>query len=419
MQDEQQNLQDLELANRLLDSFSRISEVINTRRLDYHTRLGRILKVILEYLGVEQGSLMVLERKKHLVVRAANRPEIIGQEQTLDDERSVASWVARQQEPLFIKDIGDDKRFNKMDSANYRRNSLLSIPILHKGKVLGVINVTDKLGDRDLLKEDITRLFDFSSIILSLLVQENLQQDLRRQQRILRERNLELRKQETVRAELSRLLIHDLKGPLAEVVANLDILSYSVAEENREFLESAQIGCDRAVRMVSNLVSIGKIEDGKLVPIKEVIEPGPMLAECLSSIKGMAKIKDVELIMEVEADLPQISLDRTLIMRVMQNLLTNALGYCTGNTTIRFGCRRVIGKKQLEFYVQDQGPGIPVAKHLSIFEKYSRASNKQDTLVGTGLGLYFCRLAVDVHRGRIGLESEPGQGSRFYFTLPL
>ena len=127
----------------------------------------------------------------------------------------------------------------------------------------------------------------------------------------------------------------------------------------------------------------------------------------------------MKLILEVEADLPQISLDRTLILRVMQNLLTNALGYYTGNTTIRFGCRRVIGKKQLEFYVQDQGPGIPVAKHLSIFDKYSRASNKQDTLVGTGLGLYFCRLAVDVHRGRIGLESEPGQGSRFYFTLPL
>jgi two-component system sensor histidine kinase KdpD len=419
VQDEQQNLQDLELANRLLDSFSRISEVINARRLDYHTRLGRILKIILEYLGVEQGSLMILERKKHLVVRAANRPEIIGHEQTLDDERSVASWVARQQEPLFVKDIGNDKRFNKMDSANYRRNSLLSIPILHKGKVLGVINVTDKLGDRDLLQEDITRLFDFSSIILSLLVQENLQQDLRRQQRILRERNLELRKQETVRAELARLLIHDLKGPLAEVVANLDILSYSVAEENREFLESAQVGCDRAVRMVSNLVSIGKIEDGKLVPIKEIVEPGPMLAECLSSIKGMARIKDMKLILEVEADLPQISLDRTLILRVMQNLLTNALGYCTGNTTIRFGCRRVIGKKQLEFYVQDQGPGIPVAKHRSIFEKYSRVSNKQDTLVGTGLGLYFCRLAVDVHRGRIGVESAPGQGSRFYFTLPL
>ncbi len=417
----QKEMRDLELANRLLDSFSQIAGVINTRHLDYHGRLGRILEVILEYLRVEQGSLMVLERKKYLVVRAASRVEILGHEQTLDDERSVAAWVARHQEPLFLKDISKDKRFDRMCRSSYKRNSLLSMPILHKGKVLGVINVTDKIGDKDLLKEDITRLFDFSSVILSLLVQENLQQDLRRQQRILQERNLELRHQETLRAELSRMLIHDLKGPLSEVVANLDILSYTVSdsEENREFLESAQMGCDRAVRMVSNLVSIGKIEDGKLTPIKEVVEPAPMLAECLSSIKGMARIKDVELVLETEADLPQIALDRILILRVLQNLLTNALGYCASNTTIRFGCRRVPGKKRLEFYVQDQGPGIPASKHRTIFEKYARISDKQDALVGTGLGLYFCRLAVEIHRGRIGVESEPGQGSRFYFSLPL
>lgn len=415
----EKELRDLELANRLLDSFSQIAGVINTRNLDYSARLARILEVILEYLRVEQGSLMVLERKKYLVVRAASRTEILGHEQTIDEERSVASWVARNQEPLFIKDISKDKRFGGQCRNNYRRNSLLSMPILHKGKVLGVINVTDKIGDRDLLKEDITRLFDFSSVILSLLVQENLQRDLRRQQRILRERNLELRRQEALRAELSRMLIHDLKGPLSEVVANLDILSYTVSEDNREFLESAQMGCDRAVRMVSNLVTIGKLEDRKLTPIREVVEPEPMLAECLSSIKGMARIKSVALILEAETDLPQISLDRSLILRVLQNLLINALGYCTGNTTIRFGCRRVPGKKQLEFYVQDQGPGIPFSKQHAIFEKYARISNKQDSLVGTGLGLYFCRLAVEIHRGKIGVESELGKGSRFYFTLPL
>jgi len=412
-------LRDLELANRLLDSFSRIAGVINTPRLDYHARLGRILEVILEYLGVEQGSLMVLERKKYLVVRAASRPEILGQEQSIADEGSVASWVANHQEPLFIKDICKDSRFGGTCRSSYKKNSLLSMPILHKGKVLGVINVNDKIGPRDLLKEDITRLFDFSSVILSLLVQENLQQDLRRQQRILRERNRELRHQESLRDELSRMLIHDLKGPLSEVVANLDILSYAVSAENRALLDSAQMGCDRAVRMVSNLVSIGKIEDGKLVPIMEVVAVPPMLAECLSSIKGMARIKGVELILEVEPELPQIGLDRTLILRVLQNLLTNALGYCASKSTIRFGCRRVQGKKQLEFYVQDQGPGIQAAKQTVIFEKYARISDKQDALVGTGLGLYFCRLAVEIHRGRIFVESEPGKGSRFYFTLPL
>lgn len=412
-------LQDLAQANRLLESFSRIAGVINAKNLDYQARLAGILEVILDYLGVEHGSLMVLEREKYLVVRAASRLKIIGHEQILNDEGFVASWVARHQEPLFIADISKDKRFGEQNRGDYRRNSLLSIPLLHKGKVLGVINVTDKIGDEDLLKDDIARLFDFSSIILSLLIQENLQQDLRRKQRILRARNQELRRQETLRAELSRMLIHDLKGPLSEVVANLDIMSYTVSGENRKLLESAQMGCDRAVRMVANLVTVGKIEDGKLAPIKAVVAPGPMLAECLSSIKGLAMIKGVDLILEAESDLPMISLDRSLILRVLQNLLTNALGYCPEKSTIRFGCRPVSGKKQLEFYVHDQGPGIKAEKQRAIFEKYAMISETHDALAGTGLGLYFCRLAVELHRGRIFVESESGKGARFYFTLPL
>ncbi|MGV1100764.1 ATP-binding protein [Thiovibrio sp. JS02] len=414
-----EKIQDLELANRLLDSFSQIAAVINDKHLAYKARMGKVLSIILAYLKVEQGSIMVLERKKYLVVHAASRPELIGLAQNIEQGTSVATWVARNQEPLFIKDICKDKRFGGQCRGSYKKNSLLSVPVLHKGKVVGVINATDKIGERDLLKEDITRLFDFSSVILSLLVQENLQKELRKQQQTLRKRNQELRRQETLRGELSRMLIHDLKGPLSEVVANLDILSYMVGEEPKEFLQSAQMGCDRAVRMVSNLVTIGKIEDGKLTPIKEIVSPAPMLAECLSGIKGMATIKNITLVCEEGENLPRIELDRILILRVLQNLLTNALGYAAAGTTIRFGCKQVPGKRQLEFHVQDEGPGIPREKQRTIFEKYARISDKQDALVGTGLGLYFCRLAVEIHRGRIGVESEPGQGSRFYFTLPL
>lgn len=412
-------LQDLAQANRLLGSFARIAEVINSSRPEYASRLHRVLGIILDYLGVEHGSIMVLERKKYLVVHAASRPALIGLEQNLADHGTVASWVAAHQEPLFIKDISKDPRFAWQFRGGYRKNSLLSVPVLHQGKLLGVINVTDKRGDRDLLKDDIARLFDFSSIMLSLLVQENLQKELRRQQRVLRKRNQELRRQESLRNELSGMLIHDLKGPLSEVVANLDILSYSIADEGREFLESAQIGCDRAVRMVSNLVAIGKIEDGKLTPIREVVSPGSLLEECLSAIKGVARIRNVQLVLEAGEELPQIELDRILILRVLQNLLINALGYSPPGTTIRFGCRPVQGKKQLEFYVQDQGPGIAARKQQVIFEKYARISDRQDALAGTGLGLYFCRLAVEIHRGRIMVFSEPGAGCRFSFILPL
>ncbi len=412
------HLNDLEMANRLLESFSRIATVINAHQLNYDSRMAELLNIILEYLGVEQGSIMVLEKKKYLVVKAATRPELIGCRQTLSDN-SVASLAAKSLEPLFIPDITNDKRFKGVMRDSYKKNALLSVPIAHKGKVIGVINVTDKIGNKDLRQQDIARLLDFTSVILSLLVQQNLQGELKKQRNTLRTRNKELRHQQQLRADLSKMLIHDLKGPLSEVVANLDILSYSIADENRDFLEGAQMACDRAVRMVSNLVSVDKIEDGRMELIKEDLDSANLLGESFSNIKGLAKIKNVKLVMEQAGEGVFIKADRVLILRVLQNLLTNALGYSPPNTMIAFGCQPLSDTRQVEFYVQDQGPGIPAERHKSIFEKYARISDKHDALVGTGLGLYFCKLAVEEHNGQIGVESEIGQGSRFYFTIPV
>lgn len=411
-------VKDLAMANRLLDGFSSIAKVLQTTGLNFARRLDRILNVILDYLEVEQGSIMMLEKRNRLVVCAAKRKELIGFAQQLDDTKSVASWVARSQEPLFLPDIGKDPRFATNSGRQYKKNALLSVPIVENGKTIGVINITDKAGEKVFLKDDITRLFDFSSIVFSLLVQQNLHFELKKQKSTLKKRNDELRRQEKMRHELSGMLIHDLKGPLSEVVANLDILSYSITGSDREFLDAAQMGCDRAVRMVSNLVTVGRIEDGKMKLIREEAEPLQLLAESFSSMKGIAKIKNIALVMDKGEGLPTIMVDRIIILRVLQNLMTNALGHSPPETVIHIGCRRDSPRNRLMFYVQDQGPGIPAEKQRAIFEKYARISDKQDGLIGTGLGLYFCRLAIEVHRGTIGIESADGQGCRFYFTLP-
>jgi len=408
-----------EKRDRLLDSIFHIAKAVATSRVDYKRQINDILQIILDSLGAEQGSIMVMEKKKYLEVHAATRKDLIGMRQPLNDD-SVASWVAQNSKPLFIPDISKDPRFTGRGGNNYRKNALLSAPILHRGRAIGVINVTDKAGQSELLKEDTSCLLDFSSLLLWLVRQQELNAELKKQRNTLRKRNQELRRQERLRAELSVTLIHDLKGPLAEVVANLDILSYTISDENREFLESAQIGCDRAVRMAANLASVDKIEDGKVKLIKEEVAPLSLLEESISSIKGLAKIKEVKLILDRPTDpLPALQIDRVMILRVLQNLLTNGLGYSEPNTVITLTCRPVAGKKKLEISVQDQGPGIPANQLDTIFEKYARVSRHQSTLVGTGLGLYFCKLAVELHRGRIGVESSPGAGSRFFFTLPL
>lgn len=409
-------VKDLAQAQHLLKNISLIIQILNEKDAQLDVSLDRILKLLLEYLGVEQGSIMVHENKE-LVVLAATRPDLVGKKQPLS-EGSIAAWVARTGTPIFVPDISKDARFHSRNGA-YKKKAILSAPIIHDGKLLGVINATDKSGDRDLLQEDIAYLLDFSSLTISILVQQRLQKELQRQRNILKKKNAELKRQEKLRDELYRMLIHDLKAPLAEVVANLDILSYSITGDNREFLESAQIGCDRTVRMISNLITINIIEDGKLKPSNAETNLPGLLEEARSAIKGLARIKNVDILMDIADGLPTLFLDRVLILRVLQNLLTNALGHTQGGTNITLGCRPRPSGKKIEFFIQDQGPGIPKDKQGSLFEKYSRLSNQQDALVGTGLGLYFCKLAVELHHGGIAIDSTPGHGCRFYFTLPI
>jgi signal transduction histidine kinase len=409
-------VKNLAQAHHLLRNISLIIQILNEKEANLSISLDRILNLLLDYLGVEQGSIMVHENRE-LVVIAATRPEVIGKRQPLADG-SIAAWVARTGKPIFIPDISKDERFHTRNGV-YKKNAVLSAPIIQDGKLLGVINATDKGGDKDLLQEDITYLLNISSLIISILVQQKLQKKLQRQRNALKRKNQELKRQEKLRDELYRMLIHDLKAPLAEVVANLDIMSYSIADQNREFLESAQVGCDRTVSMISNLITINTIEDGKVKPSLEEVNLSGLVEEARSAITGLARIKNVEILMDIADSLPTLYLDRVLILRVLQNLLTNALGHTQDSTIITIGCRLLPAKQKVEFFIQDQGPGIPKESQGLLFEKYSRLSTRQDALVGTGLGLYFCKLAVGLHRGKIGVDSTPGRGCRFYFTLPV
>jgi len=405
-----------EKTSKLLDAINQIIQGQQKGRFDQS--LNTILGIILDYLDVEHGSIMVVEGNK-MVVRAASRRDILGIKQPLKGD-SVAAWVAANKKAIFSPDISKDSRFNGSGGGTYRKNSLLSAPIMQGKKLLGVINATDKLGDSRLLKEDVTYLLNFSSFIISSLVQKQLQEKLKRQKAVLRKKNTELKRQEALRDELNGMLIHDLKTPLSEVVANLDILSYSVSGENLQFLEGAQIACDKTVRMVSNLVHTSRMEDGKMQLFQEEVQVRAILEESSCTIQALAKIKNVQLEIDTPSEgLPDIRLDRLLTMRILQNLLINALAHTAPETTIIIGCKKAASGEFLEFFVKDEGSGIPTAKKKLIFNKYSRVMEPGQTMSGSGLGLYFCKLAVSIQKGSIGVDSTDHQGSRFFFTLPI
>jgi len=217
------------------------------------------------------------------------------------------------------------------------------------------------------------------------------------------------------------MLIHDLKGPISDLIANLDILSYTVSYENQEYVESAKTGCDTLYRMVSNLLDIARLEEGGLELIYEKIDPQDLIKEALVRLFGLVKMKGLTI--EEKFSSPKTMDffwgDRGILLRVLQNLLTNAIDYSPPGEAIEVGFDYLKSLK-IQFFVKDNGPGVPPEHQEVIFDKYLQLEKKADgRIYTTGLGLTFCKMAVEAHRGKIGVESENLEGSRFFFILPL
>jgi len=403
----------------LLEVLIAINSISNDRGLSFGQKLQHILLEIVRCMQAKSGSIMLVKGLKSLDVVASTSPELIGMKQTLDEE-SPSTWVVKNRASLYIDNISTNALFQKRFD-HYEGDALLLVPIIGKKKIIGVLSVTDKIGKDIFSKEEQEALLNIAGQIISALENQRLTESLKRKKRALRQKNLQLRKLEKLKTNLFNMLIHDLKGPISELIANLDILSYTVSDENQEYVESAKTGCDTLYRMVSNLLDIARLEEGRLELIYEKIDPQDLIKEALARLFGLVKMKGLTI--EEKFSSPKTMDffwgDRGILLRVLQNLLTNAIDYSPPGEAIEVGFDYLKSLK-IQFFVKDNGPGVPPEHQEVIFDKYLQLEKKADgQIYTTGLGLTFCKMAVEAHRGKISVESENQEGSRFFFILPL
>lgn len=402
------------LAKVLLD----VSEVSNDPKLGFEQKLHGILEKITQALGVERASVMMKKGRKGLEVVASTHPDLVGVRQDLDEE-SPSSWVARTGELLYVDDADRSERFRPRFSR-YRKSAFLLVPVKGQGRVSGVISVTDKIEDDAFTPEEQEILIQLAGQVIHALENHRLAEDLRKKRQTLLKRNRQLKDLERLKTDLFRMLIHDLKGPISELMANLDILSYTTSDDNRGYVETAKTSCDTLYSMVSNLLDIARLEEGKLRLVYETLAPEDLLREAMARVYGSMEQKSlhVEEHFPSEDSVPFMG-DRGILLRVLQNLLTNAVSYSPKGETIGLGFD-FPRAGEIRFHVEDHGPGIPPEQQEAIFDKYAQLEKKGDgRIYTTGLGLTFCKLAVEAHRGFIRVESDGRHGSRFVFSLPL
>ena len=410
----------MESDKTLLEDLIAINSISNDKGLAFGEKLEHILLEIVGCMQAKSGSIMLVKSSKSLEVVASTNPELIGVKQGLHEE-SPSTWAVKNRASLYIDNISTNAMFRKRFD-HYEGDAFLLVPIIGNEKVIGVLTVTDKIGEDVFSKEEQQALLMIAGQIISALENQRLTETLKRKRRALQQKNLQLRRLERLKTDLFNMLVHDLKGPISELIANLDILSYTVSEDNREHVESAKTGCDTLYSMVFNLLDIARLEEGRLELIYEKIDPKDLIKEALARLFGLVKMKGVSFVERFPSSTATDSFwgDRGSLLRVIENLLTNAVNYSPPGETIEVGFEYLKKSPQIELFVKDKGPGVSPEYQEAIFDKYFQLEKKGDGRIYTaGLGLTFCKMAVEAHRGKISVDSESLEGSRFLFILPI
>jgi PAS domain S-box-containing protein len=231
---------------------------------------------------------------------------------------------------------------------------------------------------------------------------------------------------DALRDDLSAMIYHDLRSPLANVVSSLDMLRTLTPPDGDESQLIQQVvsiairSSERMQRLINSLLDINRLEAGQPIASHRAVEAGPLVREVLDTVQPITSTKHQTVRVEVSDTLPMIWIDEDMIRRVLINLMENATKFTPvdGVITIRAEALDTPEGPWMRFWVQDTGPGIPEDARESIFNKFTRLQ-AENFPKGLGLGLAFCKLAVHSHGGVIGVESQAGIGSRFYFTVPI
>jgi signal transduction histidine kinase len=298
-----------------------------------------------------------------------------------------------------------------------RDENLRDIPIIFISALTETLDKVRAFGAGGV--DYITKPFQYEEVVARVeahLKIHRLQLELEKSVEELRERNDELQRLQVLRDNLVHMIVHDMNSPIGAMIGFIGLCQSNegMTKETERYLEHAQSAATGLGQMVRSMLDISKMEAGELRLHRTECDLAEIAGGIFSQFESIRKNR------RFEVDRPATPLlvqaDRDLITRVLQNLAGNALRFAPDGTAVRILLEH--GENAARVSVIDSGKGIPPEFHKRIFEKFGQV-DKNGPRVGTGLGLAFCKLAVEAHGGRMQVESEAGKGSRFWFEIPI
>ncbi len=232
------------------------------------------------------------------------------------------------------------------------------------------------------------------------------------------------RESEQLRSVLLDSVTHEFRSPLTAIKASVTSLLGSAShpsehspEERHELLTVINEESDRLNRLIGEAAEMAQLDANKVEFRMESAPISPIVEEAVDELKQLLMQHPVEV--RIPADLPNAHMDSAHIKEVLVHLIENAAKYSPAGAAIRVTAEARDSDRTLSVSVSDRGPGIDDFEQALVFEKFYRGRNQRVQVHGTGMGLAICKAIVEAHGGRLGITSQLGHGSVFYFSLPL
>jgi two-component system sensor histidine kinase KdpD len=343
-----------------------------------------------------------------------------------DDERSLATQIVQEISELFrVPDVWFYNRVMDTVSRSSAEASQLSEPLLRKvaetdtpwhdeERNASVVPVS--LGGRSLASLGVAGAAGVSEVGLRAIAHLAAIAMERARARELESSAEATRQSEQLKSTLLDALAHEFKTPLTSIkaAASAMLSRQHLNEVDGEFVTVIDEESNRLSQLVTDAIELARIGSQPVHLRRGRCDAGEMVSSVLDQLRGFSAGRDIDV--HVATNVPSMEADRRLIELALRQLVSNAVRYSPAGSPIRIGV--TAEDEAILFQVSNEGAGIPKAEQHLVFEKFYRGREMRGRIPGTGLGLSIAREIAEAHGGRLWLESEPGHGARFLFTLP-
>jgi signal transduction histidine kinase/AraC-like DNA-binding protein len=389
--------------------------------------LEEVVEKALKALDAEQGTLLIATDDQDGGMKTLIRQDARSSlKHTYHVGTPITGYVLHHKQPLLIRNLAVDKRFEASEEERASIRSILCVPVFSRGKLVGAMMMTNKTSAEYFTEDDQKMLTVVASLAGQLLVNRRLQDEAIRRDQELTLARLNAEKLQELNETKSRFfssVSHDVRTPLSLVLAPLEELAARASSpEERDRFGMVRRNAFQLLRMINQLLDVSRAEAGNLQLHASRGDAARCLKAIVSSFEHLAENKGIRL----ECDAPttvEVWFDQDKMEKIIYNLVSNAIKFTPSGGEVRVS---LIAREQgdgdpamVEIVVEDTGIGIPEDELAGVFLRYYQARNsKEGDEGGSGIGLDLVKGFAELHGGEVSVRSELGKGSRFVVTLP-